>query len=237
MDSVREILTEEAERPPAAPSKPSVPKPGRRELTWVGFLAVYCVGFAVFGIYRYLTLDPSISRLGIRTDLPWHYPLFITHIYTAVVSIVLAWIQVWPWFRARHPRAHRIVGRWYFFAGVFPSAALAIPAALLTVSGPDVRLALLAMDACWIITMICGYRTARQRKFGEHRKWMLRNVAMTTSTVTLRPLNIILVETGMSYEQAYASATWGAVLGHLLFVEWYLLRPKKKRRPVPGRRS
>ncbi|MBX7550449.1 DUF2306 domain-containing protein [Streptomyces sp. NPDC004232] len=184
----------------------------------------------MFGISRYLTLDPSKSRLGIRTDLPWHYPLFVVHIYTAVVAIVLAWLQVWPSFRARHPRGHRIVGRVYFFAGVFPSAALAIPDSLLTTSGHDVATALLAMDLCWIITGVAGYRTARRRKYGEHRKWMVRNVAMTTSTVTLRPLNVILVAVGLNYEQAYATATWGAVLGHLLFAEWYLLRPKKKRR-------
>ncbi|MFF5538291.1 DUF2306 domain-containing protein [Streptomyces cinerochromogenes] len=205
-------------------------------MTWVACLAVYCVGFAAFGISRYLTLDPSTSRLGIRTDLPWHYPLFVVHIYTAVVAIVLAWVQVWPWYRARRPRTHRVLGRVYFFAGVFPSAALAIPDSLLTTSGPDVAVALLFMDACWIVTGVSGYLTGRRRKYGEHRKWMLRNVAMTTSTVTLRPLNAIFVAFGLNYEQAYATATWTAVIGHLLFVEWYLLRPKRKRRPVPSPR-
>ncbi|MFF2729088.1 DUF2306 domain-containing protein [Streptomyces sp. NPDC058008] len=204
-------------------------------MVWVGLLALYCVGFAAFGISRYLTLDPSQSRLSIRDDLAWHYPAFVTHVFTAAIAIVLAWLQVWPWFRARSPRAHRVVGRVYFFAGVFPSSALAIPIALLTGSGPGVCVALLAMDACWITTSVQGYRTARQRKFADHRRWMLRNVALTTSTVTLRPVNIVLVSVGLDYEEAYAAATWGSVLAHLLLVEWYLLRPRRKRRAAAVR--
>ena len=38
----------------------------------------------------------------------------------------------------------------------------------------------------WLVTGLAGYRAARQRRFADHRRWMLRSVALTWSIVANR---------------------------------------------------
>lgn len=229
------------------------PVTGRPRQWWVPLFAVYCVGFAVFGGYRYVAFDSGSARIPTRTELPYHYPILALHVLTGAIAVALAWMQVWPWLRETYPTVHRWIGRTYFFAGVFPSAILAYPAAVLTMTGQTVRIALLVLAVLWTGTAIAGYRATRQGRYEDHRRWMLRNVALTTVIITSR-----LIAYGMIYSTPWllpetysgavqenllfvASATsghWAAMLLHLLFVEWWLLRPRRgAQRPArPARR-
>ncbi len=45
----------------------------------------------------------------------------------------------------------------------------------------------------WLPITIAGYRMARQRRFAEHREWMIRSFALTTSIVVNRLWLIVLI--------------------------------------------
>jgi uncharacterized membrane protein YozB (DUF420 family) len=225
-------------------------KPGAHWLrrSWVVLFAVYCLGFGVYGGYRYVTLDQSLSRVAIRPDVPLHYPLLTAHVLTGVVAVSLAWLQVWPWLRDNHPRVHRRVGWTYFLAGVIPSGLLSFPVAVLTPAGQSVRATLLVMGVLWVFTTAAGLRAVLQHRYEDHRRWMLRNVALTTTIITSRILSRLfihytfellpdtyrhqrlLVYTGMS-----STGLWLSIVLHLGFVEWYLLRPRRRRSPAGAR--
>ncbi|MFD4253944.1 hypothetical protein ACFWQL_29780 [Amycolatopsis thermoflava] len=70
----------------------------------------------------------------------------------------------WPAFRAKHPRGHRITGRIYVFAGALPAGLLGL---------------------------YIGWRTARRRRFGDHRRWMARSFALAMSIVLSRVVNVV----------------------------------------------
>jgi hypothetical protein len=217
-------------------------------LLWLPLLALCCVVFSVYGGYRYITMDPSLSRVPVREDVPFHYPLLTTHVLTGAVALLLAWTQVWPWLCNNHPRIHRRTGWVYYLAGVIPSGLLAFPVAVLTPAGQGIRLALLAMAIAWVTTTAFGLRAAVQGNFEEHRRWMLRNVAMSTTIITSRVLGELGIEMSnwllratyddkqrQLYEEMNADGLWAAITVHLLFVEWYLLRPRRRRRPAKAR--
>jgi uncharacterized membrane protein len=227
------------------PSAGERPRSRWRQEYWVLLLVIYCVGFSVYGILPYSTLNPDESRAGLRPELLWlQYPVLVAHVFGGVVAESLAWVQVWPWLRETHPRLHRRLGRVYYFAGVFPACTAAFGVAVISEQGQGVRAVLLTMATLWMITAVCGLRAVLNKQYDAHRRWMLRNVALTTATIDTRviyPLFILVTHwlLGATYDnqnrllqnEASATALWFPILVHLLYVEWYLLRPRR-RRPV-----
>ena len=219
------------------------PRPRWLREFWVIPFAVYCLGFTIYGGYRYVTLDPALSRVPLRADVPWHYALLTTHVLTGMVAAALAWLQVWPWLRETHPTAHRRIGWVYYLVGVFPSCLLAFPVAALTPAGQGIRVVLLVMAALWAVTVVAGFRAVLQRRYDDHRRWMLRNVAMTTTVITSRWVGMVGVELTLAllpetygsqerlvFEEMNAAGLWAAITIHLLLVEWVLLRPRRRGR-------
>ena len=102
------------------------------------------------------------------------------------VALLTACLQVWPWFRRRHPVAHRIIGRVYVFGGVLPAGLWRLPIGALSPFGPVARVSNVLLASLWLAFTITGYRMARQRRYVEHRRWMIRSFALTASIITNR---------------------------------------------------
>jgi hypothetical protein len=235
------VTTTERPATRSGPVAVSFWKRGWVRQAWVPLFALYCVGFGIFGAMTLFV--PGVSQSSLREGVPWHYPVLLVHVLTGIVAVVLAWMQVWPWLRENRPAVHRKIGWVYFFAGVIPSGILAFPVAILNVFGQGMRYAFLAMSLLWAITTVAGFVAAVQHRFEDHRRWMYRSVALTTSTITVRflqPLAInlttwLLPET---YEdqvrqallEGAAAGLWASFVLHLLFVEWVILRPRRRRR-------
>ncbi|SPL95861.1 membrane protein, putative [[Actinomadura] parvosata subsp. kistnae] len=139
----------------------------------------------VFGavlVTPYTSLDPGASRLAVPGGP--YFALLATHVFTALVALVLGPLQFVPAVRARR-RVHRVIGRCYLLAGVLPSALAAVPVALL--SGRLVTQVGLTVPAVlWLVTGWLAYRAAARRDFVRHREWMMRNYALTFLAVTSR---------------------------------------------------
>jgi hypothetical protein len=163
-----------------------------------------------------------------------------------------ACFQVWPAFRARHRRGHRITGRVYVFAGALPAGVLGLYIGWHTAAGPSVRVANLVGSALWLLVTIVALRMARQRRYDEHRRWMSRSFALTMSIAFSRVINIpatiVLTpqvdttfggsEELMTYS-AVSIGVWLSPLLLLLLTDWLLERRKPAARraaaPVPPR--
>jgi uncharacterized membrane protein len=207
-------------------------------------LAVVTLALLVYMLAPYIPPEMRTSRVQF-TDSGL-YLLLVAHIFTATVATVTGLAQFWPWLRTRHPRAHRWAGRAYFFLGVFPSAVLAVPVAALASFGLPNQAALFLLDAAWIATAVAAYRAARRRRFADHRRWMIRNYALTFSSPFSRLVSpvvaLIIVPQargpvyrgdGLTIQHDMASASiWIGVVLVVLAAEWRLQR----RYGVPPRR-
>lgn len=240
-------------------TQPGAADPGRRKGAvrrhlWLVLLAVYCLGFGLFAFVQFIGFDQTAATVTTRPDVAVHFPMLAVHVLFGSVAMCLAWLQVWPWLRENRPRTHRRIGLVYLFAGAIPSGLLAIPVAILSTSGQSYRVSLLALALLWLTTTFFGYRAVRQGRYADHRRWMLRNVALTTAIITARPffaanffgLSALLPETypmseQLTYTESLSTGMWSAVLLHLIIVEWLLLRPKRSARaelklPAGGRK-
>jgi hypothetical protein len=88
----------------------------------------------------------------------------------------------------------------------------------------------------WFGTTLAGFRAIRQRRFADHRQWMLRSAALAFSIVAYRVWLIIAfavfvpeVYTGAevdpaALDEAIGLTSWVSWVVNLLIVEWWLHR-------------
>ncbi|HET6708207.1 DUF2306 domain-containing protein [Amycolatopsis sp.] len=205
-------------------------------------LALVVAVFLAYSVPPYLTLDPAQSRVPAPAGFAAHYWFLVAHIGFGTVAIVGVILQVWPWLRQKHPIAHRRVGRVYVFAGALPSAVMAATIGVVSPFGPVVGALNVVAALLWLGFTVAGWRAVRQRRFGDHRKWMIRSFAMCMNTLmsrALSPLGFLLVlprggdEETMILDAATVSAVL-SVLSLLLLSQWWLDR-KPRPRPASGR--
>jgi uncharacterized membrane protein YozB (DUF420 family) len=215
---------------------------------WIVPLMLVAAAFLAFSLPPYLTFDPADSRLPSPPGNDLYYPLLVAHILFGTVAMATACFQIWPAFRNAHRRGHRITGRIYVFAGALPAGLLGLYIGWHTAGGPSVRVANLVGSALWLTVTIVGLRMARQRRFGEHRRWMARSFALAMSIVLSRVINIVAtivltpqVDTtflGSEELMTFSAASIGVWLSPLLLLlltDWLL----ERRRPgvrKPGAR-
>lgn len=226
----------------------SGPKPRWWRRPWVVPLMFVTLAFVAFSLPPYLTFDPDLARVPPPAGVPGYHPMLALHVIFGSVAILTCCFQVWPWFRARYPRAHRITGRVYVLAGVFPAAVIGLFIGALSPFGPVARVSNVLLAALWLWFTVQGFRMARRRRFADHRRWMVRSFALTVSIITNRVWGAVwtivlwprLETTYHGDEQLLVEASagltaWLSWTTCLLVAEWWLVeRPRRRdRRPQP----
>lgn len=218
---------------------PSSEKPIRTKWfrPWMIPFGLLVAGFLYMSLPRYLTFDPAQSLIPVNEGFRPHYPLLLAHIVTGTIALLTVCLQVWPWLRRRHPRAHRLSGRLYVFAGMLPSALLSLaimPFGILTGLGA-IGSSVWAVLTLWVT--IAGYLAARQRRWADHRKFMLYSFGLATSIITGRALFTaawygampLFPESEMTVLTiAQFAGFWLNWLVNLGLVAWWLRRSAKK---------
>lgn len=152
----------------------------RRQVNLAGALAVVVVAFLAYSIPPYLTGGTRVpATFGL------HYPLLVAHVLLASVAMVCAVAQIWPGLRRRHPGLHRRTGRVYVFTAI-PAAVSAMVIGAATPFGPVLAVSNVALGALWLWFTVDGFIAGRRRRFGVHRRQMLRSVTLALSIITNR---------------------------------------------------
>src|SRR5690606_41502757 len=136
--------------------------------------------------------DPGRARAPVPDPFPAYYPPLSLHVIFGSIAMLTCCLQIWPRFRARHPRAHRAIGRVYVFAGCVPAGLTGLVVALATPFGPVARVSSVLLSLIWLGCTVAGWRMARRRRFAEHRRWMIRSFALTMSIITNRVYGVIM---------------------------------------------
>jgi hypothetical protein len=215
---------------------------------WIFPLAAIVVIFLAFSLPPYLTFDPANSRVPQPPSLGVaHFWVLVPHVLFGSVALTTAVLQIWPWFRSRHPVAHRRIGRVYVFGGVLPGGLAALTAAIFSPYGPATAASSVVLALVWLGTTVQGWRMARRCRFGEHRRWMIRSFALTASIITNRFWGVVAGiamypqldttfhgDEGLLAWTISAFAAWMGWTVPLLAAEWYLERDRSSRRRTPA---
>ena len=142
---------------------------------------------------------------------------------------------------AQVPAAHRLIGRVYVFAGVIPAATLGFSIGTISPFGPVIRASNMLLAMVWLGCTVTAFRMARQRRYGDHRRWMIRSATLTMSVITNRvwavvAAIILIPQLSTTFEgserlmvQAIAGlAGWLGWTIPLLVAEWWLERDRAR---------
>lgn len=188
-------------------------------LTWSlwGLAAFLSVGVALFS-YRYVpAMGPrSPEILANLFARPW----LAVHAGMAATALLVGPIQFLPAWR-RVKGAHKWLGRLYALSCILGGLA-GLRLAFGTTAGPVAGLGFGLLALCWLYATTQAWRFARERRFDEHRAWMIRSFAMTFAAVTLRLYLPIAPMLGYDFMTGYRITAWMAWIPNLMVAEIYL---------------
>ena len=141
------------------------------------------------------------------------------HIFAAAVALALGPAQFSARLRRRRPALHRWLGRTYLGVGVGVGGIAGLVMAAHASGGAWARLGFGSLAVAWLVTGVLAYRAARRRSFAMHRRWMVRNFALTFAAVTLRLYLPASFAADIAFENAYPVIAWLCWVPNLLAAE------------------
>ncbi|MCU0463458.1 MAG: DUF2306 domain-containing protein [Anaerolineae bacterium] len=217
--------------------------PSRRPRYGFWLMAALALFIAISALAPYITFDPAsfndaTARFAAETD--WKVVNLYVHIFASGLALVLGIPQFVPGLRNRFRRLHRWTGRLYLLCVLLGglSALVIVPGIISGLTGM-IGLSLLAF--LWLFTAWKAYRTIRAGNTEAHRRWMVRNYALTFAAVTLRlwlgvliMVQIPVLETFYAgnfdalFLEAYRPVMWLSWVPNVLVAEWMLQRGQKR---------
>jgi len=134
--------------------------------------------------------------------------------------LALGPFQFSAFLREQHRNIHRWLGRIYLGVGVLVGGLSGLYMAQFAFGGPVAQLGFATLATFWLYTGVRAYRAIRRGAIEEHRRWMVRNFALTFAAVMLRLYMPASVLAGVEFSLAYPLIAWMCWVPNLIFVEW-----------------
>ncbi len=182
------------------------------------FLAFVVAGFSLFA-YGFMPLG-SLTHPDLKVTFLAHPYGIYTHIFAAIIALVIGPFQFSTAVRKKHPLLHRWLGRCYLAIGVLIGGLSALYMSQFAYGGLVAKLGFASLAVLWLYTGWRAYIAIRRGAINEHRKWMVRNFSLTFAAVTLRIYLPTCMALGIQYSIAYPIIAWLCWVPNLLFAEW-----------------
>jgi uncharacterized membrane protein len=197
-----------------------------------GFLVLILLSLGVAGyaiaVYAFLPLGAFVHP-DIRAVYESQRTGIYTHVFASVVALALGPFQFSAALRARLPALHRWSGRLYLAVGVLVGGLAGLFMAAHAFGGAASRLGFACLALGWLYTGLRAYLAIRARDVASHRRWMVRNFALTFAAVTLRLWLPASVASGIAFEAAYPVIAWLCWVPNLLAAELLFNRTRGAR--------
>ncbi len=202
-----------------SPLNPSMEQPAflrktGRALLWLLSLGV--AGYAVC-VYAFFPVGAYVHP-DIRSTLQANPAIVLTHAFASAFALAAGPLQFWARLRSVAPAVHRWIGRLYLCAGVLLGGISGLYMASHAYGGPVSRVGFGALAIAWLYTGLRAWLAIRARDVPAHRRWMVRNYALTFAAVTLRLYVPAALASGMEFATAYPLIAWLCWLPNLLLV-------------------
>jgi hypothetical protein len=185
-----------------------------------GIATVSSIGVALFS-YRYLGPPNVTESPGVLANL-FARPWLLVHVAGAATALLVVGFQLLPGLRRRRT-LHRWLGRIYA-TGCLAGGAGGLLLAFGTTAGAFAGWGFGTLAVTWIFVTTQGWLTARTRRYGLHREWMIRSFSLTFGAVMLRVYLPLGMMAGLSFEQVYPLTAWISWVPNLMIAEYYLHR-------------
>lgn len=183
----------------------------------------------VFAVRRGMVDFPNVAagkvppQGSIDRGYALHPVLAYLHIVPGALFLIGAPFQLSRRFRSRHLVGHRLLGR-ILVGSALLAAAYALVIGTVFPYGRRGEAAATWVFGIWfLVCLVKGFGAARRRAIVEHRRWMIRAVAMALAVGTIRIWIGLFEGFGvLESRPAFAVAFWLALTMHAVAAEWWL---------------
>lgn len=198
-------------------------------------LSLGVVGYAL-AVYSLLPLGAAVHP-DMRVTFEVHFRVGIyAHVFASVFALALGPFQFMARLRSAHPVVHRWSGRLYLGIGVLLGGLSGLFIAFNAFGGLTARIGFGCLALAWLFTGLRAYQAIRARDVVSHRRWMVRNFALTFAAVTLRLWLPGLVMSGVDFDVAYPLIAWLCWVPNLMAAELLFNKtPIRGVQPTPAR--
>ena len=186
---------------------------------WRGAIVLLTLQIAAVSVLRYLVNSDGAPPPILANRFA--SPFLAIHVIAGVTALLIGPLQFVRRIRERVPALHRAGGLIYVAA-----CAISAPAALMlavgTVAGPIAGSGFALLAVLLSVFTYLGLRAALERRFDEHREWMLRSYSMTATAITLRLMLPLAGVLGFEFVPAYQAIAWLSWMTNLALVELYI---------------
>ncbi|MFT3669777.1 MAG: DUF2306 domain-containing protein [Pseudoxanthomonas sp.] len=145
---------------------------------------------AAYGKYRHLD-SAAYGMFMTRRGWLW------MHLAGGLTTVLLGPVQFFTQWRQRHPRLHRVTGRIYL-SGMLVAATGAVGLIASSPAPFAIRLAFSATALAWLTTALTGLVAIRRGAVEKHRRWMVRNYAVTLAPILFRLSLPLAIASGLA---------------------------------------
>jgi uncharacterized membrane protein len=147
------------------------------------------------------------------------------HTLGGMIATLIGPFQFLGVVRRRYPSVHRWLGRVYLVC-VLLSGLAGLYLSPGSYASNTFGIAFIALALAWLYTGSKAYLTIRAGDSASHRRWMIRNYALTYAAVTLRiQMPLLIVLGGLSPILALNIVGWTCWVPNLIVVEaWFRRR-------------
>lgn len=194
-----------------------------RAKSWsFGVTAVLAIGVSGYALWAY---GGGVQRVPVHPDMVKvfneHRTLITLHAVGASIALLLGPLQFLDGWRARAPKVHRVLGYVYLVLGVAVGGVAGMLLAPRAFGGLVSHLGFGLLACLWLVTGGMAVVAAKARRFEDHRRWMVRNYALTFAAVTLRIYLPLGMAAGFRFEVVYPLIAWCCWVPNLIAVEWF----------------
>jgi uncharacterized membrane protein len=191
-----------------------------KRVGWVLLLlgAVFAAGNAVMFMLVHDYGSPDIKGRFFGTAIAgW------AHTMGGAIASLIGPFQLIPKIRTTWPRVHVWMGRTYLLAVLAGSLAgmFFAPKADAGLIG---NIGFATLGLFWFYSAGRAYLSIRSGDVQTHRRWMIRNYALTFGAATLRIELPLLIIAGMGFAAAYTTVAWLSWVPNWLIAEAWLRR-------------
>lgn len=187
-----------------------------------GFVALILLslGVAGYAVAVYGLLPPgSLLHPEMRTTFTNHPAGIYAHVFGSVVALALGPFQFSARLRAHRLQLHRWLGRLYLGIGVLGGGVAGLFMAFHAFGGLPARLGFACLALAWLYSGYRAYLAIRSGEIAAHRRWMVRNFALTFAAVTLRLYLPAAVASCIAFDTAYPAIAWLCWIPNLVAAE------------------
>lgn len=169
---------------------------------------------------RYFVIKPETAAAGPEFGKQFAENIvpLLFHVGGGVIALSLGVWGFWGAFRNKYLLLHRCLGRIYL-ASVLIGGTAGLYLAGSAFGGLPTSVGFSLLASLWLATGAMAYLRIRQGGIEAHRKWMIRNYALTFSAVTLRVWLTLFLSLGYQFQEVYTTVAWLCWVPNLLVAE------------------